>query len=76
MKDASVSNPNGLFDVLIREGDLKNDAALAKALGVHSPTISNMRALRLRIGATLIIKIMEEFDMPLARIRLLLSTQN
>lgn len=69
----AVSNPNALFDTIIRESHLKNDAALAKSLSVAPPTISNMRRQRLQIGPSMILSILEHHHMPLARIRRLLA---
>lgn len=62
-----------LFDTLKKEGKIKPDAGLARALGVHPPTITNMRSGRIEVGPAIIIKIMEAFHMPLARIRRLLG---
>lgn len=70
-----VSDPNALFDTIIKESGLKNDAALARSIEVQPSTISNMRALRVGIGATMIIKIMENHHMPLGRVHRLLDGQ-
>ncbi len=67
------SNPNALFDTIIKESGLKNDAALARSIESIPATISNMRAGRVQIGATMIIRIMENHHMPLARIKRLLD---
>lgn len=45
----------GLFDVLIAENELKNDAALARFLKVQPPIISKIRHGRARITAELLI---------------------
>lgn len=45
----------GLFDVLIAENELKNDAALARFLKVQPPIISKIRHGRSRITAELLI---------------------
>mgnify|MGYP001565880259 FL=1 len=68
-----IEDPNKLFDELIKQGGLKNDAALARSLNVAAPTISNMRACRLAVGPSLIVSIIEHFHMPLQRIRRLLA---
>lgn len=68
-----VSDPNMLFDTLISESKLKNDAHLARSLSVAPPTISNMRSQRLQIGPTMILSIMENHHMPIARLRRLLA---
>ena len=69
----AVFDPNALFDTIIKESQLKNDAALARSLGVAPPTISNMRRQRLQVGPSMILSILEHHHMPLARIRRLLA---
>lgn len=64
---------DNLFDAVKKEAGIKSDAAFARALGMHAPTITNMRAGRIEVGATIIVKIMEEFHTPLPRIRRLLA---
>ena len=39
-----MAGAHALFDFLIKEYGLKNDAALAKALGVNPPVISKLRS--------------------------------
>lgn len=68
-----MTDPAMLFDALIKELRLKNDADLARKLGVKAPTISNMRAGRLKVGPSLILAIMENCHFPLPRIRRLLA---
>lgn len=72
-ENKAVSDPNVLFDTIIKESQLKNDAALARSLSVAPPTISNMRRQRLQIGPSMILSILEHHHMPLARIRRLLA---
>jgi hypothetical protein len=62
-------NPNGLLDEVIRKCQLKNDAALARQLGVPPPVISKTRHNKLIIGSSLILKIHEMCDMPVREIR-------
>lgn len=64
---------NNLFDAVKKEAGIDSDAAFARALGVHAPTITNMRSNRIDVGPTIIIKIMESFHTPLPRIRRLLA---
>jgi plasmid maintenance system antidote protein VapI len=49
-------NPNALLDALIAKLELKNDAALARALGCAAPVLSKIRHNRIPIGATLLIR--------------------
>lgn len=48
--------PNGLLNMLIEIGKLKNDAALARMLEVAPPVISKIRHGTLKFGASLIIR--------------------
>lgn len=66
-------NANKLFDTIIDEARLKNDAALARAIKVAPPVISKMRHGALKVGATMILALHEIFGMPVARIRELLK---
>ena len=66
-------NANKLFDTIIDEARLKNDAALAKAIKVAPPVISKMRHGALKVGATMILALHEVFGVPVARIRELLK---
>lgn len=52
-------DPNNLLDVLIEKLNLKNDAELARALGVWPPLISRVRHCKLPIGASLLITMHE-----------------
>ncbi|MGV7210478.1 hypothetical protein ACLB1G_21805 [Oxalobacteraceae bacterium A2-2] len=67
-----VANQNRLLDHLIKTHQLKNDAELARKLDVMPPVISKIRHHRLPVGATLIIRMMDEFDISLREIRELL----
>lgn len=69
--------PHALFDLLIKESGLKNDAALARALKLFPPTVSKMRSGRLKIGAEIILRIHLQTEMPVKDIfRLLKETQD
>lgn len=57
-----------LFDLLLKKHELKNDAALARALEVAPPEISKARRGRV-IGASLILRLHETLDVPVAVIR-------
>jgi plasmid maintenance system antidote protein VapI len=56
---AEVMNPNALLDFVIEKLKLKNDAALARQLGVQAPVISKIRHNHLPIGATILIRMHE-----------------
>lgn len=69
----AMQDPNLLFDTIMTEMKLKNDAALGRLLGVQAPTISNMRRLKLKIGPSLILSILENTYISLPRVRRLLA---
>lgn len=75
MKSESTQHADVLFDALKREADPKihSDAALARALGMQATNLSRMRRGQLDVGPAAIIKIMEAFHLPLARVRRLLA---
>ncbi|MGI4938086.1 MAG: hypothetical protein ACRYF5_15315 [Janthinobacterium lividum] len=68
-------NPNNLLDVLIDMMDLKNDAALSRALDVAPPVISKIRHRRLPVGAALLIRMHEVTAMSIKDLRSLMGDQ-
>jgi hypothetical protein len=71
---AANTGINPLLDVLVSANKLKNDAALAKILGVDAPVISNLRHVRLPLRSTMILRIHERLAMPVAEIRRLIAS--
>ena len=68
--------PHDLFDFLMREADLENDAALARALGIPAPTVSKIRSGKSNVSAEIILKIHRLTDLSVETIdRLLENTQ-
>lgn len=61
-------NASALFDALQRRFELKNDAALCRALGIAPPAISKSRS-RNSVSAEMILRIHDTFDMPAKEIR-------
>ena len=59
---------NELLDMLLAKGP-KNDAALARALEVAPPVISKIRHGRLPIGASLLIRMHEVFDVSIGELK-------
>lgn len=53
---------NQLLDHVMERGNLKNDAALSRALEVQPPVISKIRHGQLKVGATLLIRMHEAVD--------------
>lgn len=52
-------DPHNLLDALIEKLNLKNDAALSRALEVKPPVISKIRNRRLPVGASMLIRMHE-----------------
>lgn len=63
------NNAAGLLDAVKAKMGLKNDAALARALGMAPAAICKMRHNQLPVGASLILRMVENEIMPLAEIR-------
>lgn len=68
MKD-TYTPAGAFFDTLRREHNLKNDAALARALGLARPWICKMRHGQLPVGSTAILAIHEKLGVAVADIR-------
>jgi len=66
-------NPDNLLDSLIERLNLKNDAALSRALEVAPPVISKIRHRRLPVGASLLIRMHEVSDLTIRELRVLMG---
>lgn len=66
-------DPNNLLDALIEKLNLKNDAALSRALEVAPPVISKIRHRRLPVGASLLIRMHEVSDLSIKDLRTLMG---
>ena len=62
-------NPCKFLDTLIKHLGLKNDAGLARALGMGPPVISKIRHGKHGIGATLLLRAHELTELPTREIR-------
>jgi hypothetical protein len=62
-----------LLDTVMRLQGMRDDAKLSNAIGSHPPYISKVRAEKIPVGATLMIKIHEATDMPIAEIKRLIA---
>lgn len=71
--DAAKYDPNHLLDSLIERLQLRNDAALSRALGVEPPVISKIRHRRLPVGASLLIRMHEASDITIHELRELMG---
>lgn len=66
-------NPNNLLDTMRDKLDLKNDAALARALEVSPPVISKLRHRTLPVGASILIRMHEVSDVSIKDLRVLMG---
>ncbi|HEY8606662.1 MAG TPA: hypothetical protein VIM12_06075 [Noviherbaspirillum sp.] len=66
-------DPNNLLESLIERLNLKNDAALSRALEVAPPLISKIRHRRLPVGASLLIRMHEVSDLSIRDLRQLMG---
>src|SRR6058998_4332441 len=66
-------DPDNLLASLIGRLNLKNDAALSRALEVAPPVISKIRHHRLPVGASLLIRMHEVSDLSIRDLRYLMG---
>lgn len=66
-------NPNHLLDVLLKNLQLKNDAALSRALEVAPPVLSKIRHHRLPVGASILIRMHEVSGLSIRDLRYLMG---
>ena len=66
-------NPNRVLDAIIEKLQLKNDAALSRALEVAPPVISKIRHCTLPIGATILLRMHEISDFSIRELRELMA---
>jgi len=66
-------DPDNLLASLIGKLNLKNDAALSRALEVAPPVISKIRHRRLPVGASLLIRMHEVTDLSIKELRTLMG---
>jgi hypothetical protein len=66
-------NPNRVLDAIISKLQLKNDAALSRALEVAPPVISKIRHNTLPIGATILLRMHEISEYSIRELRELMS---
>lgn len=79
LRDQSLENPsynpNNLLDSLIEKLNVKNDAALSRALEVAPPLLSKIRHRRLPVGASLLVRMHDVTDLSLKELRQLMGIQ-
>jgi hypothetical protein len=67
-----TADPENLLDSLIQRLNLKNDAALCRALEVAPPVISKIRNRRLPVGASILIRMHEVSNLSIRELKGLL----
>lgn len=66
-------NPNNLLNASLRMLKLKNDAQLARKLGIDPPILSRIRHHRLPVGAMLLIRLNELTGLTIQELRALMG---
>ena len=66
-------DPNRVLDAIIARLNLKNDAALSRALEVAPPVISKIRHHTLPIGATILLRMHEVSNLSIRELRALME---
>ncbi|MES2107073.1 MAG: hypothetical protein V4634_23880 [Pseudomonadota bacterium] len=66
-------DPNRLLDALIEQLQLKNDAALSRALEVAPPIISKIRHRTMPVGASMLIRMTEISGLEIGQLRTILG---
>jgi plasmid maintenance system antidote protein VapI len=69
----SSYDPDRLLETLIERMNLKNDAALSRALAVSPPVISKIRHRRLPVTGSLLIRMHEVTDLSIQELRQLMG---
>lgn len=65
----ACADPAHVLDHLRGRYQLRTDGQLARALGVHAPMLSKIRSGKLDFGAALVLRIHEEFGLPMKELR-------
>lgn len=66
-------NPDNLLDSIKAQLNLKNDAALSRALHVAPPIISKIRKRRSAIGSSFLVRLHEISALPIKDLRALMG---
>jgi hypothetical protein len=72
--ETAIYNPNRVLDAIIAKLQLKNDAALSRALAVAPPVISKIRHRTLPIGATILLRMHEISDFSIRELKALMGS--
>jgi hypothetical protein len=66
-------DPNAVLDAIMEKLNLKNDAALSRALEVAPPVISKIRHRTLPIGATILLRMHEVSEFSIRELKSLMG---
>jgi len=75
LPDEATYDPNKVLDAIIEKLNLKNDAALSRALEVAPPVISKIRHRTLPIGATILLRMHEVSEFSIRELKALMGVQ-
>jgi hypothetical protein len=75
LPDEATYDPNKVLDAIIEKLNLKNDAALSRALEVAPPVISKIRHRTLPIGATILLRMHEVSEFSIRELKGLMGVQ-
>jgi hypothetical protein len=76
LPDPAEYDPNQVLDAIMEKLQLKNDAALSRALEVAPPVISKIRHRTLPIGATILLRMHEVSDFSIRELRTLMTPRS
>ena len=75
MPEEVTYDPNKVLDAIMEKLNLKNDAALSRALEVAPPVISKIRHRTLPIGATILLRMHEVSEFSIRELKSLMGVQ-
>ena len=75
MPEEITYDPNKVLDAIMEKLNLKNDAALSRALEVAPPVISKIRHHTLPIGATILLRMHEVSEFSIRELKSLMGVQ-
>lgn len=74
VESGRLKKAHPVLDYLKEKGLVKNDRDLARVLEVNAPQMSKIRNGYMKFGASMILAVHEEFDIPIKEIKALLAT--
>jgi hypothetical protein len=75
MPEEATYDPNKVLDAIKERLNLKNDAALSRALEVAPPVISKIRHRTLPIGATILLRMHEVSEFSIRELKSLMGVR-